>query len=70
MGALESFFATAWEIWFNRNQILHDELGSHLRQILELGRNMLAEYKVATTSDPPSLKASPTKMVKVPPRTL
>ena len=65
LGALESFLATAWAIWFNRNQILHDELGSHPRQILELGRNMLAKYKAATTSDP-SPQTSPQSWLKPP----
>ena len=47
--ALESFFPTVLAIWFNRNQVIHNEIGSHPRQILEIGKNIIVDG--ASTND-------------------
>lgn len=44
---LETFFVTAWSIWYNRNQIVHD---STPNQIWETAKRTLIDYKGALSS--------------------
>ena len=44
---LETLFATAWSIWFNRNQVVHDSNGSPSSQIWNFSLRTQEDYKNA-----------------------
>ncbi|XP_030940050.1 uncharacterized protein LOC115964974 [Quercus lobata] len=46
---LELFFAMAWSIWWNRNQAIHEDLGTTPSQVWEMANRLLSEYKDACT---------------------
>ena len=53
---LEFFFAISWSVWYNRNKIIHDENGLLPLQILEMAKNLVEDFKEASSWDlPPRL---------------
>ena len=44
---LEYFFATAWAIWHNRNQLVHNEKGLSPLQIWDLVRSIIQDFHEA-----------------------
>ena len=44
---LETFFVTAWPIWYNQNQIVHESSSSLPIQIWETARRTVKDYKGA-----------------------
>ncbi|XP_030930791.1 uncharacterized protein LOC115956606 [Quercus lobata] len=44
---LETLFVTAWAIWFNRNQVVHESKSSPHSQIWNLARRTQEDYKNA-----------------------
>ncbi|XP_030957688.1 uncharacterized protein LOC115979768 [Quercus lobata] len=53
---LEFFFAISWSVWYNRNKLIHDENGPPPLQILEMAKNLVEDFKEASSWDfPPRL---------------
>ena len=44
---LELFFAVAWSIWWNHNQVVHEDSGTPPSQVWEMANRFLGEYKDA-----------------------
>ena len=42
---LEYFFATAWAIWHNRNQLVHNEKGLTPLQVWDLVRSVVEDFQ-------------------------
>ena len=53
---LESFFATTLAILFNKNQVIHNEIGSHPRKILEMGKNIIVDGASANDGSNSSIR--------------
>ena len=47
---LETIFVTAWYIWFNRNQVVHESLSTLLGQIWDSALRLAKDFKGALTS--------------------
>ena len=56
---LDFFFAIAWSIWCNRNKLIHDKNSMPPLQVLEIAKNLVEDFREASTWDfpsPPSLQ--------------
>ena len=51
---MEFFFAIAWWIWCNRNKLVHDENSMLPLQVLEIAKNLVEDFREATSWDFPS----------------
>ncbi|KAK4589189.1 hypothetical protein RGQ29_019969 [Quercus rubra] len=54
---LDFFFAIAWSIWCNRNKLIHDENSMSPLQVLEIAKNLVENFREASSWDfhsPPS----------------
>ncbi|KAL0008148.1 hypothetical protein SO802_009650 [Lithocarpus litseifolius] len=63
---MDIFFATAWSIWWNRNQVVHNDSGSPPSRSWEMANRMLNDFKEAC-SHPPLPLPSPIPKWRAPP---
>ncbi|KAK9983991.1 hypothetical protein SO802_033516 [Lithocarpus litseifolius] len=63
---MEIFFATAWSIWWNRNQVVHEDSGSPPSRSWEMANKTLIDFKDACFH-PPLPQFPPALKWKAPP---
>lgn len=54
---LQLFFASSWAIWYNRNQVVHNETCLHPSQVWDIAKNTVDDFKRAIVNDVPLARA-------------
>ena len=69
---LEAYFVTAWSIWYNRNQVVHESVCQLPNQIWNFTKRYLQDYKEASsflgqdkTCDSSSWRPPPAGVLKI-----
>ena len=57
---LEYFFASIWAIWYNRNQIIHNEACLSPMQVWQIAKCIVEDFIEAATIDFPIRRPVPT----------
>ena len=58
---LETFFAVAWAIWYNRNKVVHNESNLSPKQTWHMAKSSMEDYLSAVDSDLSYIRFSPTR---------
>ena len=58
---LEIFFAVAWAIWYNRNEVVHNESNLFPQQTWYMAKSSMEDYSSAADADLSSIRISPNR---------